>query len=1258
MRFAGRLRYNDIRENTNNTAISPNWPQSSQVNGDSFVGKLRSKTGLTTLDLPTEAQWEYACRAGTTTPLNSGKDIYSGSHISVSNVNEVARFGWNRSSYETATAVVGSYLPNAWGLYDMHGNVAEYCLDRCITSWHGTNTWRDTIPVVDPTGPSYGDGRILRGGGVNEIGFPEYYLRSASVICWNSTYRDFDTGFRLARTMKLMCELTAPAEAAVVQAGTNVRLEATSSSLDVALTKMEFFANGTKIGEDTIPPFSYEWENVAVGGYALTAVVTDDTGLKAVSAEVTLWVTGSGDWECAAMGGTMTNYTLNGTNFTGHIFTGVGTHKLTVLGGGNVEMLVVGGGGGGGGNGGGGGGAGGVVYVPRRILAGGTHTIVVGGGGSGGAYRGAAGTDSTAFDVIAAGGGGGGSSGYGGDTGGSGGGAGGGSSSRPLGGASSNSSLGVNTGTIYGNRGGNQTANRLSVDTPNSARGGGGAGAAGADEDCNTTPGGAGGVGITNAILGVNYCWGGGGAGAAYRSYRGGNGGLGGGGGGASYDTAGGGNGGGGALNAGGIGGVGAGANGGAGGANTGGGGGGAGGGVGGNGGSGIVIVRYVTAGSPTSTYSVVYVGNGADSGVPPVQQIKTQNVAVVVAGNTGHLARTGFNFVGWNTATNSMGTDCVPGLSYEANASVTLYAKWEPATTILTLAAGSGGAVQPNGAVVVTQSVAVGIAAIAAQGYVFTAWKVMSGAATFANIQAATTTVAITAPATIQAYFAQVAPPPGTVWSWGQNTYGQLGDGTTSNRLLPVQTIGLSNVTAMAATSAGSAFGLSSNGTILAWGYNGYGQLGDGTKTNRLSPTQVRLTDGSPFSNVVAMAAAGNSTYALHSNGTMWACGYNGYGQLGDGTTTNRAYPTQVKMVDGSALSNVVAMAAGENSTYALQSNSTIWAWGYNYYGQLGDGTKTTRLFPTQVRKADGEALSNVVAMVAGGSSVYALRRDGCLYAWGNSSFGQLGDGATSNRLNPAQVTIDGTTALSGVARVCANGNGVLVIRNLTASGGSVSELAGAAAPIGLTATASATNRIELAWTDSATNETGYVVDRSTDSNAWESVTMTSANATNASSTGLTTNTLYYYRVAATNAAGLSAYCHASARTWTVYEQWQRLNFDLAGVNNLSISGATADPDHDGLNNEQEHWAGTIPTNAASCLVLYALTNNPAAPGEYVVRWQSATGRLYTVQAATNLLVVGFTNLATHLPATPPVNVHTDNVSSVGCRFYRVQVE
>jgi hypothetical protein len=231
--------------------------------------------------------------------------------------------------------------------------------------------------------------------------------------------------------------------------------------------------------------------------------------------------------------------------------------------------------------------------------------------------------------------------------------------------------------------------------------------------------------------------------------------------------------------------------------------------------------------------------------------------------------------------------------------------------------------------------------------------------------------------------------------------------------------------------------------------------------------------------------------------------------------------------------------------------------------------------------------------------------------------------------------------------------GSGIVIVRYVT-GGGAVAP----AAPTGFTATAAGTNQINLAWIDTATNETGYVVDRSLDSTNWTFVTLTAVNATNYSNTGLTTNTLYYYRVAATNAGGLSAYGFASARTWSVYEAWLRSHFGSADLNNLSISGATADPDRDGLNNEQEFWAGTSPTNPASCLVIYALTNNPALPGEFVVSWQSVTDRWYTVQAATNLLTGFNLNLRTNIPATPPVNVHTDNVSGVGQKFYRVKVE
>jgi hypothetical protein len=240
-----------------------------------------------------------------------------------------------------------------------------------------------------------------------------------------------------------------------------------------------------------------------------------------------------------------------------------------------------------------------------------------------------------------------------------------------------------------------------------------------------------------------------------------------------------------------------------------------------------------------------------------------------------------------------------------------------------------------------------------------------------------------------------------------------------------------------------------------------------------------------------------------------------------------------------------------------------------------------------------------------------------------------------------------DGTNANNGGA----GGSGIVIVRYVLASV--------PAAPTGLTATASATNWIELAWTDNASNETGYVVDRSPDSNAWSQIVLTAANATNYTDTGLVTNTLYYYRVAATNAGGLSAYGYASATTWSAYEQWRQTYFTTAELTNSAVSGDSADRDNDGMLNLDEYLAGTIPTNPASRLVLYQVTPNPAATGEFLVSWQSATGRMYTVLGATNLVSNGFELiLRTNIPATPMQNVYTDVVEGAVQKFYRVKLE
>ena len=181
--------YDDIRGRNDGSG----WPDSNAVDADSFLGRLRAKTRLT-FDLPTEAQWEYACRAGTTAALNSGKNLTRRSECP--NLAELGRCQCNGGSDGSAdvepsggTATVGSYLPNLWGLYDMHGNVAEWCLDWFDESYYSAEA------VTDPRGVDAGANRISRGGGRD---FLAASCRSAAQSIFSPTVKDKSLGFRLA----------------------------------------------------------------------------------------------------------------------------------------------------------------------------------------------------------------------------------------------------------------------------------------------------------------------------------------------------------------------------------------------------------------------------------------------------------------------------------------------------------------------------------------------------------------------------------------------------------------------------------------------------------------------------------------------------------------------------------------------------------------------------------------------------------------------------------------------------------------------------------------------------------------------------------------------------------------------------------------------------------------------------------------------------------------------------------------------------
>ena len=238
-----------------------------------------------------------------------------------------------------------------------------------------------------------------------------------------------------------------------------------------------------------------------------------------------------------------------------------------------------------------------------------------------------------------------------------------------------------------------------------------------------------------------------------------------------------------------------------------------------------------------------------------------------------------------------------------------------------------------------------------------------------------------------------------GTLWCWGYNTYGNLGDNTSTHRSSPIQTIAFGTNWKQVDFGNAHTAAIKTDGTLWTWGHvsSGYNGLGDNTNVSKSSPVQT-IAGGT---NWMQVSAGNYNTAAIKTDGTLWIWGFNGYGALGDNTTTSRSSPVQT--IAGGTNWKQVSI---DGYATAIKNDGTLWTWGYNEFGQLGDNTATSRSSPVQTITRG----TNWKQVSAGKYHTAAIKTDGTLWLWGGNSNGQLGDNTTVAKMSPVQTVTFGT--------------------------------------------------------------------------------------------------------------------------------------------------------------------------------------------------------------------------------------------------------